>query len=115
MSETATEAAAPAKKAPSHADATAQAIDHLNAAGKLLGEVYEHPHHAARVENVQTQLANLVSVLEAMPGQEESRADYAKRLLASHNRRTLAQDFGAVLPDHADRLLDQEIAREGAR
>ena len=47
-------------------------------------------------------------MIEVMPSQEDSRAEYASRLMAAYKTRTL----DSHLPDHAERLLDQELARQ---
>jgi hypothetical protein len=91
-----------------HDDAAAQAADHLKAAIDVLREAYDHPHHDPRLDNIESQLTNLVSVIEVMPSQEDSRAEYASRLMAAYKTRTL----DSHLPDHAERLLDQELARQ---
>ena len=103
-----------AKTPVTHADAAAAAIKHLQDAEQLLRDTFDHPHwHATdgRLDNIGAQLANLVSVIEVLPSQEESRADWAARLVAMHK----ARDPGlAVIADEAGRLLDMELDRIGA-
>lgn len=97
-----------AEAAPrTHKEAADLAVRHLQAAEKVLHEAYTHPHHSVRLDNVSSQLTNLASVVAHMPEEEESRADYAGRLLELHDSRQLPS--ADRMPDHANRLLEQEL------
>jgi uncharacterized heparinase superfamily protein len=95
----------------SHDDAAKAAAEHLNAAVAALRAAYDHPHHRGRVENVEQQIRNLVSVIEHMPETEASRAEYAERMLAVH--RTMDPARLASLNHHDRELLAQELERSG--
>jgi hypothetical protein len=101
-------------KPAAHAAAAAAAVQHLRDAETALRGAFDHPHWtqaAGRLENVGQQIANLVSVIEAMPSQEESRAEWASRLVVMHKSRDPAL---TVIADEASRLLDMELDRIGA-
>jgi hypothetical protein len=83
------------------------AVQHLRDAAAGLRAAYDHPHHNPRLDNVEQQITNLISVIEPMPGWEESRAEHAARLVKAYRERTLDQ----VLPHESAVLLDQELAR----
>ena len=91
-----------------HQEAAAAAVSHLDAAVQALQGAYDHPHFADRLAAVGSHVASLKGVIGHMPEEEDSRAEYAGRLLAAHNTRQL--DYSS-LPDHAIRLLDQELER----
>jgi len=96
-----------------HADAAAAAIGHLREADKLLRDAFSHEHWhqpAGRLENISTQLRNLASVIEAMPVQEASRAEYAGRVREHYQNMRPLHD----LPAGGQQLLQQELARTGA-
>jgi hypothetical protein len=92
-----------------HQAAADEAVAHLQAALTALQAAYDHPHHSPRLDNVEAQIASLISVIEPMPGWEASRADHAARLMKAYRERTLDQ----VVPFEAGVLLDQELARQG--
>jgi hypothetical protein len=97
----------PAKTASPHAAAAKAALDHLDQALAALDGAFDHPHHTARLDQLEGLLANVRSVIEQLPPQEDNRADYAARLLADYKARRLP----AHLPDHAETLLNQELER----
>jgi len=86
-----------------------QAIGHLNAAAGLLRKAYDHPHHNPRLEQIEQILTGVTALVQELPQAELQRADYAGRLLEQYKNRQLP----AHLPDHAELLLSQELARAG--
>jgi len=99
----------------SHEDAVLSAQDHIDAAITDLTEVFSHPHHSPRLDWVRSVLGSVSEIIGHMAEEEESRADYAKRLLGALHRdpKFSSLDMGN-LPDNADLLLSQELERIGA-
>jgi hypothetical protein len=99
----------PTSWASPHSEAAATAIKHLQDADAALRAAYDHPYHVDRLDNITSHLKNVGSVIEALPSQEESRADYAARLVEHHKAMKPIHD----LPEEGKRLLAQELQKAG--
>jgi hypothetical protein len=64
---------------------SAEAVSALNGLGQSLRDEYPRPALSGRIEQIDKAAANLKSLLEQLPDEEEREADYAERLLALHD------------------------------
>ena len=90
-----------------HQEAATAAAGHLDAALSALQAAYDHPAHGDRLTAIAAHLATLKGWIERLPGEEDSRADHAARVMEAYRNRTV----GPVIPDHDDRMLTWELER----
>ena len=91
------------------AGAADQAHSSLTTMLDALINEYDHPHHAARLEQIASHVKMLHSLVDELPQAETNRKDHADRLLEGYRRRQLPN----MLPHGDEELLEQELARMG--